>query len=84
MSDHKLKFEGKNLELEVEMTMEHQKPDSFDSLFKELRPELEADPKFFADAVLVCQGQEFRCHRMFLAARYDPGQDSEIRILHLQ
>ena len=36
---------------------------------KDLRKELN-DPDF-ADAVLVCQGEEIPCHRVFLAARSD-------------
>ena len=73
------KFEGNNLELTLEMTLQHERrlQDSnggdflfVGSLLPDLRPNLEAKSPFFSDAVLVCQGQEFRCHKIFLAARY--------------
>ena len=75
-NSHLLIFEGNNLQLTIEMSLEHRPKDlgtdqSFvGSLFQDLRPELEADPPIFSDAVLVCQGQEFHCHKLFLAARY--------------
>ena len=75
---HLLKFDCSSLQLTIKMSLKNLAKDlktdqSFiGSLFQDLRPELEAEPPIFSDAVLVCRGQEFHCHKLFLAARYTP------------